>query len=110
MAFQRLKVVVDRRVTQTGKDSNGDIMKLCNPGEKWSPRYKISVISDIDGGGHTYYVDEAGHRSDIHVYTDGNGVEQLRTSADPTSKTTSTTSPTADVDRGCASHYSARLR
>lgn len=78
--------MAERRVMQTGKDSDRDITKLCNPAGVWSPRYKSSAISDIESGTHTYYVDEAGYRTDIHVYTDGNGIKHLRTNADPTSK------------------------
>jgi len=30
--------MADRQVTQSRKDSDGDILALCNPGEYWSPR------------------------------------------------------------------------
>ncbi len=32
-----------RAVLKTGKDSDGDITKLCRPRELWSPRYKADV-------------------------------------------------------------------
>lgn len=74
--------MADRRVTRTGKDSDGDITSLCNPGEWWSPRIKAEAISDIKTGAHSYYVDEAGYRSDVYVTSDGH----LKTQADATSK------------------------
>ena len=73
--------MADRRVRQTGKDEDGDITALCNTGEWWSPRKKADAVSDIRGGVHSYYVDEAGYRTDIHVTADGH----LRTDADATS-------------------------
>lgn len=75
-----------RRVTQTGKDSDGDITKLCNPSAGWSPRKKADAISDIENRYHEYFVNEAGHETDVHVYTDSKGVKHLRTTADETSK------------------------
>ncbi|MFP4554792.1 MAG: DUF3892 domain-containing protein [Actinomycetota bacterium] len=74
--------MADRRVRQTGKDADGDITSLCNTGQTWSPRKKTDAVSDIRSGAHTYFVDEAGHRSDVHVTADGH----LRTDADATSK------------------------
>jgi hypothetical protein len=74
--------MADRRVRQTGKDSDGDIRSLCNTGQAWSPRRKAGAVSDIRSGAHKYFVDEAGHRTDVHVTADGH----LRTDADPTSK------------------------
>ena len=73
----------DRRVTETGKDSESDITKLCGP---WGSRSKALAISDIESGSHTYYVNEAGYRSDVHVYTGTGGKKHLRTYADDTSK------------------------
>lgn len=74
--------MADRRVRQTGKDEDGDITSLCNTGEWWSPRAKADATSDIRSGAHSYYVEEAGYRSDVHVTSDGH----LRTDADETSK------------------------
>lgn len=74
--------MADRRVRQTGKDTDGDITSLCHTGEWWSPRSKADAVSDIRTGTHSYYVNEAGHRSDVHVTSDGH----LRTYADATSK------------------------
>ena len=74
----------DRRVTATGKDPAGDITALCNPGEAWSPRGNSQAISDIESGTHSYFVDAAGHRTDVHV-VDGQTGKYLRTDPDPTS-------------------------
>jgi hypothetical protein len=77
--------MADRRVTQTGKDTDGDITKLCNPNQDWSPRSKSSAISDIENKQHTYYVNESGNRTDVHVVNGPNG-KYLRTDPDPNSK------------------------
>lgn len=73
--------MADRRVTQTGKDDTGEITALCNPGKLWSPRSRIQAVNDIGTGQHSYYVDEAGYRTDVHVTPDGH----LRTDPDRTS-------------------------
>ena len=78
--------MAERRVTKTGKDSDGDITKLCNNSTTWSFEYKSNAIRHIENGTHTYYVNEAGYRSDVHVYKDGYGNKHLRTFADSTSK------------------------
>ncbi|MBS9405480.1 DUF3892 domain-containing protein [Halomonas sp. TRM85114] len=77
--------MADRRVTATGKDRDGDITKLCNSTESWPTRSKADAVRDIDGKTHSYYVDRAGHRTDVHVVTvDGN--KHLRTTADKSSQ------------------------
>ena len=76
--------MADRRVTATGKDSDGDITRLCNSGELWSPRSKADAVRDIETKTHSYYVDRAGHRSEVHVVTVGSK-KHLRTNADKTS-------------------------
>jgi len=75
---------MDRRVTKTRKDSDGDITALCNPGMSWSPRKKSDAISDIENGVHTYYVKEAGYRTDVRVVQRGTK-KHLQTTADSTS-------------------------
>ncbi|MCY4011142.1 MAG: DUF3892 domain-containing protein [Gammaproteobacteria bacterium] len=77
--------MADRRVTQTGKDDDGDITRLCNPGEDWSPRSKAGAILDIEDKTHSYHVEEAGYKSTIYVVEVG-GVKHLKTYADETSK------------------------
>ena len=39
--------MADRRVTHTGKDGDGDITRLCYPGQSWSPRSKANAIEPI---------------------------------------------------------------
>lgn len=73
--------MADRRVRQTGKDDDGDITALCNRGEWWSPRSKSAAVSDIRTRTHSYYVDEAGFRTNVIVTADGH----LKTEADATS-------------------------
>ena len=76
--------MADRKVTRTGKDSDGDITRLCNPGMSWSPRSKADAIRDIDGKTQTYFVDVAGSgRVDIHVVNGPKG-KYLRTDPDAT--------------------------
>ncbi|MEQ8524747.1 DUF3892 domain-containing protein [Gracilimonas sp.] len=78
--------MADRRVTKSGKDSDGDITSLCNPGQYWSPKGKSSAINEIENNTHTYYVqDSYGRRADIHVVNGVNG-KYLRT--DPNSSCT----------------------
>jgi hypothetical protein len=36
--------MAQRAVYQTGEDWDGDITKLCNGGEYWSPRMKADAI------------------------------------------------------------------
>lgn len=74
--------MADRRVTKTGKDSQGDITKLCGSGS-WSPISKAAAISHIEHKTHTYYVQDSLHRrADVHV-VDGPTGKSLRT--DPNS-------------------------
>jgi hypothetical protein len=68
-------------VRQTGKDAGGDITSLCNVGQPWSPCPKAAVIAEIEGGVNTYFVDEAGDRSNVTV-VDGPTGKYLRTTAD----------------------------
>ena len=77
--------MADRRVTATGKDSDGDITRLCNSGEFWSPRSKADAVRDIENSTHSYYVNRAGHRSEVHVVT-VSGKKHLRTNADTSSQ------------------------
>ncbi|WP_372399834.1 DUF3892 domain-containing protein [Azospirillum sp. HJ39] len=75
-----------RYVKATGKDRNGDITKLCNSGEIWSPRSKSDAISDIEYGLHEYWV-QWPYQPDtkIHVVNGQNG-KYLRTDRDATSR------------------------
>jgi hypothetical protein len=76
--------MADRAVTHTGKDDEGDITALCNPGQLWSPRPKSGAISDIELRIHSYYVPwPDGKRTPIHV-ADGPTGKYLRTDRDNT--------------------------
>lgn len=77
--------MADRAVQQTGKDSDGDIVSLCNPGDYWSPRLKGDAINDIECGVHTYHVPWKGGRTEIHVVNGPNG-KYLRTDRDQSEK------------------------
>jgi hypothetical protein len=76
--------MADRAVTQTRKDSSGDITALCNPGQSWSPRAKRDAIDDIERRIHTYYVPWSdGMRTEIRVVNGPTG-KYLRTDRDNT--------------------------
>ncbi len=75
-----------RYVRATGKNSQGDITKLCNLGEYWSPRSKADAISDIETGSHEYWVNWAGSpETKIRVVSGSTG-KYLRTDRDTTSR------------------------
>ena len=75
-----------RYVRQTGKDKDGDITRLCNSGEFWSPRSKADAIQDIESGTHEYWVNWANYpETKIRVVTGTRG-KYLRTDRDQTSK------------------------
>lgn len=77
--------MTDRRVTQSKKDSDGDITALCHPGMSWSPRTKSNAISDIDNGAHSYYVlQSGGTRATVQVVNDSKKGKYLRTKPDET--------------------------
>jgi hypothetical protein len=75
-------VVASRKVTHSGKDSDGDITALCNATESWSPRAKADAIRDIESGTYTYFVQHAGTNPAIVVVVEQNGRKHLRTTPD----------------------------
>ncbi|RMB08185.1 DUF3892 domain-containing protein [Eilatimonas milleporae] len=77
--------MADRPVSRTGKDSDGDITSLCNPGDFWSPRKKDDAINDIESGVHTYYVPWTSGRTPIRVVNGASG-KYLRTDRDQTDR------------------------
>jgi hypothetical protein len=77
--------MASREVTRSGKDQDGDITALCNPGAFWSPRYKKSAIADIESGLHQYYVRIKGQVVAIRVVNGPTG-KYLRTDPDRTSR------------------------
>jgi hypothetical protein len=73
--------MADRRVTGTGKDSNGNITSLCGG---WGSVTKSTAITEIDMGWNTYFVkDSYGRRADINVVNGATG-KYLRTDPDST--------------------------
>lgn len=75
-----------RYVRQTGKDKDGDITRLCNSGQFWSPRSKADAIQDIESGTHEYWVNWANYpETKIRVVTGTRG-KYLRTDRDQTSR------------------------
>jgi hypothetical protein len=78
--------MADRFVVASGKDPrSGDITKLCNPNEGWSPRWKSEAISDIENGFHAYYVRWTDMTTQIHVVHGPTG-KYLRTDRDRTER------------------------
>jgi len=75
--------MADRAVRQTKKDSDGDILALCDSG--WGHRYKDDAIRDIETGVHTYHVPWTSGRTEIRVVNGSTG-KYLRTDRDSTSK------------------------
>ncbi len=75
--------MAERKVTQTGKDADGDITKLCNPNSDWSPRSKARAISDIENAVCVYYVEVGSSKTYVRVVNGSSG-KYLRTEADST--------------------------
>lgn len=75
--------MAERHVTRSGKDRDGDITSLCNPGQSWSPRQKHGAISDIDSKLHRYYTLDGGKKTYVKVVEGPNG-KYLRTDSDNT--------------------------
>ena len=77
--------MADRQVTRTGKDRDGDIIKLCSSAS-WSPRQKADAIRDIDRGTHRYFVRWSdGMETTIRV-VNGLAGKYLQTDRDQTTK------------------------
>ena len=68
-------MAIKRNVYATGKDSDGDITKLCNSAAWWSPRSKADAIRDIENDEYEYW---SNGRAKIFVYQSG-GKKHLRT-------------------------------
>ena len=75
-----------RYVRASGKNSQGDITRLCNSGESWSPRGKTDAINDIESGSHEYWVNWSNApETKIRVVAGSTG-KYLRTDWDSTSR------------------------
>jgi len=75
----------EREVKNTKKDSDGDILALCNSSKIWSPRQKFDVISEIENGNYRYYVRWKDYITYIKVVNGNNG-KYLRTDHDDTTR------------------------
>ena len=74
-----------RDVYKTRKETDGDILALCNDDESWSPREKASAIFDIELNIHKYFVPlPNGKRTSIEVVDDKAKGRYLRTKRDDT--------------------------
>ena len=73
---------MDRRVTGTGKNRQGDITSLCG---SFGAVDKATAIRDINNNIHRYYVREEAPEVDVIVVTEGS-TQYLRTTADETSR------------------------
>jgi len=78
--------MADRKVTRSGKDRDGDITALCNPGASWSPRKKWDAIHDIDARIHRYFVPWSDGKETTIRVVDGPTGKYLRTDRDNTPK------------------------
>lgn len=79
------RLMADRAVFTTRKDSDGDILALGNTGAGWSPRSKHDVIVDIGLGLHTYHVPWPTGRTEVRV-VQGESGKYLRTDRDGTAR------------------------
>ena len=76
-----------REVRETGKNAEGDITSLCDPGQWWSPRQKADAIADIENGVHDYWVPWSGAAPTvIRVVNDRVKGKYLRTDRDTTTR------------------------
>ncbi len=85
-AHHKEQFMADRAVRKTGKNKDGDITRLCNDGDWWSPRSKADAIADIESGAHTYYVPWTSGRTEIRVVNDSVKGKYLRTDRDNTTR------------------------
>ena len=78
--------MASREVLQTRKNSQGDILALCNPSQIWSPRAKSDAIRDIEIGLSTYFFPWFdGTTTQVHVVNGPTG-KYLRTDKDQTTR------------------------
>jgi hypothetical protein len=73
---------MDRKVTSTKKDRKGNIVALCNTGQRWSPRKAQDVLKDIRAGRKSYYVQELRERVYVRALAGG----KLETTSDAASQ------------------------
>ena len=72
--------MADLKVTNTGKDRDGDILSLCG---LWGKTWKETAIWEIESGRHRYYVQDSLNRVAIVQVVNGFTRKYLR--SDPNS-------------------------
>jgi hypothetical protein len=78
LIYVEVRIVADRRVTGTGKSSDGVITSLCG---SWGEETKASAIAHIEAGLHRYFTDASGVTADV-VVVQGEDGKYLRTDPD----------------------------
>lgn len=76
-----------KKVTNTGKDKDRDILSLCNPVAGWRVA-KSQAVREIESAGNSnspYYVNYLGQVVKVHVYKNQYG-KYLRTDPDKTTR------------------------
>ena len=77
--------MIERKITHTKKDSYGNILVICSPGEWWSPKSTDEAIMEIEEFLYQYYVIVASQKVEIKVINGSTG-KYLRTDPDKTTK------------------------
>ncbi|MDA0797594.1 MAG: DUF3892 domain-containing protein [Chloroflexi bacterium] len=78
--------MANRLVTQSAKDSDDDIIALCNASASWSPRPTAGAITDIELGLHTYFTQGPGGTKTLLRVVNGTSAKYLRTDSDSTER------------------------
>lgn len=71
--------MANREVTGTRKDSDGDIVALCNSNAIWSTKLKSMAILEIEEDIHRYFIKIDNKEVEIHVVNDRLKGKYLRT-------------------------------
>lgn len=77
--------MIERQITNTKKDSSGNIVSFCNLAEWWSPRSAKEIQYDIEEDMYLYFVRVDGQKVEIKVINDL-AKKYLRTDPDKTTK------------------------
>ena len=77
--------MIERQITNTKKDSSGNIVSFCNPDEWWSPKSANEILYDIEEVMYLYFVRVDGQKVEIKVINDL-AKKYLRTDPDKTAK------------------------
>jgi hypothetical protein len=81
---------MDRRIKATKRDKHGNVVALCNPGERWSPVSMDTVLREIKSARRSYYVQELPQK----VYVRATAENKLLTTPDSASKNNLNNLPT----------------